>query len=206
MSRLLRVNPMRWLGMTILLLLLMPPATAAAVDEGSDECGDTSTPNLVITATNAGKDVPRLTLTVQTDKNGVPHWNVIFRDGGNVLDSLEIHRVFIKGHEGEELLAAAEEDGCNGGDEDSCGGEDEAGMIGAAIRGLGFLSDGTKVRVQMDFKDFGHNPDKPDQVRVRWRLFADGNSGNEGSGSCEGKSWIYNSGWINVLQINIHQR
>ena len=100
MARLVRASRARWLGAAFVALLL-PPATAAAEDQTGGECGDASTPNLVITAATAGKNVPRLTLTVQTNKDAVPHWNVIYRDGRNVLDSLEIHRVFIKAQEGD---------------------------------------------------------------------------------------------------------
>lgn len=213
MSRFSAVRPWRWLGIFVFMLLLVPPATAAAQDEGGGECTEASTPNLVITAVNAGQNIPRLTLTVQTNKvqtgpyvNG--HWNVIFRakvNGTNyVLDNWEIHRVFLKGHEGEENVAATQDEGC--GDEGGCGGDDEAGMIGAGIRGIGYVN-GVKMRFQIDLKDFGNNPDKPDLIRVRWRTYVEGDSGHDDSGSCEGDEggWTNNT-WFPVLQINIHQR
>ncbi len=133
-----------------------------------------------------------MTLTVQTNKDAIPNWNIIFRDGSNVLDSYEIHRVFLKGHEGEESVVATEEDG---GDE---------GMIGAGIRGIGYVND-VKMRFQIDLKDYGNNPDKPDMARVRWRVFVEGDSGHDDSGNCEGQGWT-NNFWFAVQQINIHQR
>ncbi len=51
MARLGLASRLRWLGaVVVLLLLLTPPVTAAAQGEEGGECGDTSTPNLVITA------------------------------------------------------------------------------------------------------------------------------------------------------------
>ena len=194
--------------MFVLLLLLFPTTAAAQEEGGGGECADASTPNLVISAVNAGKDGPRLTLTVFTDKtqtgpyvNG--HWNIIYRDSARTLDSYEIHKVMLRGHEGEESVAAATDEGC-GGDEGGCGGDDETGMTGAGIRGIGYVN-GVKMRFQIDLKDYGNNPDKSDMARVRWRMFVAGDSGHEDSGSCEDQGWT-NNFWFPVQQVNIHQR
>lgn len=137
MARLALAGHIRWLAMAVVLLLLMtPPATATAArhtDDGDVNCDRVSTSNLVITATNAGNDGPRLTLTVQTGKYQDPgrvngNWNVVFRANVEgtpyVLDRWDIHKVFLIDHESEGSATAMQEDDCSGGDEDTC---DEGG-------------------------------------------------------------------------------
>lgn len=209
MTRSIWGRQLRWLAAAAVILLLTAlPATGSAQEEEEGECAEASTPNLVITAVNAGKDGPRLTLTVFTDKTQTGpyvdgHWNVIYRGSAGTLDSYEIHRVMLRGHEGEEPVAATANEGCSS-DEDDCGGEDEAGMTGAGIRGIGYVN-GVKMRFQIDLKDYGNNPVKPDMARVRWRVYTEGDSGHEDSGDCIDQGWT-NNFWFPVQQINIHLR
>ncbi len=196
MSRSIVVRPLQLLGACVMLLPLLLGSAAASAAVDDEECEEASTPNIVITAVNASGGGPRMTLTVQTDKNGSPHWNIVYRDGSNRLQSLEIHRAFIKADESHEAMTGSVAGGCSG--------DDEGGMTGAGIRGIGYVN-GVKMRFQIDLKDYGNNPNKSDQVRLRWRPYDPSEEGHGGSGVCEEMNWSHNV-WVNVQQVNIIQR
>jgi hypothetical protein len=229
--RRLRFGRVATLLVTLVLVLFgAGPAIAAGEEPGG--CEEGSTPGLVVTAVNtitganagtAGDHgapaIPlRFTLTAQTDKQGTPHATLVFPQGiaeAEPLVAFEIHRLFIKDESHETLDSSpadggcGDDGGCDGGD-DGCGGEDDGcdddhgEMIGAGIRGLGTLADGTQVRVHIDLQDRGPDQDI-DRFRIRWRPNQDHGPGE--GGGCPGEGgWLYSSGWVTVKRVDIHQK
>lgn len=183
-------------------LLLVAPAVAVAEDHATgDECGEGSTPALVISAVNDGhlpSDAPdswasfRLTLTAHTDKQGNPKVNVVFDNGSTRIRRYEIHRIFLRDEPHEDIADDADA---------------HVAVISVGMRGLATLDTGEQVRFQIDIQDRGNEP-FVDRMRVRWRALDGDHAGaaNEGAGACEDGGWLYTSGWVNVRRAEIHQR
>lgn len=190
----------RMFGVVALMLLMLPQlAFAQEQGESGDECGEGSTPGLVIKAQNPWRaDEPRFTLTVHTSKDGIPKANVVYEFGDNRLRDFEVHRVFLRGDHDHESVTSSEQDGDHEGDHTE--------GFGVGIRGLGTLENGERVRAQFDLWEVRGGRDH--EVRVRWRDY-DPDEAHEpggGGGDCPANPGWTSTGWIQIQEVVIRQR
>ncbi|MEZ4522859.1 MAG: hypothetical protein R3A46_14635 [Thermomicrobiales bacterium] len=178
----------------ILSLPQLELARAQEPGDSGDECGEGSTPGLVIKAQNPWRaDQPRFTLTAHTSKDGIPKANVVYEFDGNRLRDFEVHRVFLRGDHDHETTTTSEHDG------------DHTEGLGVGIRGLGTLENGERVRAQIDLWEVRGGRDH--EVRVRWRDF-DPDEVHEpggGGGDCPANPGWTSTGWIQIQQVALRQ-
>lgn len=174
-------------AMALLAVALMQPGAVAADDHGGGAgCEEGSTARMVVIARNPS--APRLGLTIRTDADGLPSGKLRYRHGipgQPELSRLEIHRVFVKGSHAEAA---------------------DHGRLGAGIRGLGWLNDGTFVRVHVDMMDLEVDQ-HVDRFRIRWRGLEEHESGDVATlakDSCDDGGWLYDSGWLTIDHLAIH--